>query len=169
MIGDGQMTLGSTVVKSKTVKVRRIQNVLVGVAGSTADALTLLEKFEKYLDESNGQLLRATVGLAKQWRTDKMMGKLQAVMCLSDHSTTLLFDGEGNIIEPDDGRILAIGSGGSFALSAARALIDHSPLDAESIARESMKIAADLCIYTNSNFTSITLDAPPKPDDQPFV
>eukprot|EP01122_Echinamoeba_exundans_P010857 TRINITY_DN4148_c0_g1_i1.p1 TRINITY_DN4148_c0_g1~~TRINITY_DN4148_c0_g1_i1.p1 ORF type:complete len:249 (+),score=43.54 TRINITY_DN4148_c0_g1_i1:105-749(+) len=161
MIGDGQMSLGNTIVKHKTRKVRRIRDVLVGVAGSTADAATLLERFEKLLDESNGQLVRATVGLAKLWRTDRSMARLQAVMCLSDHSTTLLFDGDGNVIEPDDGRLLAIGSGGSFALAAARALIDHSNLDAEQIAKQSMTIAADLCVYTNHNFVweSLASDA----------
>ena len=198
VIGDGQITHGSVVMKHNAVKVRRVGNVLVGVAGSAADALTLLEKFEKYLEESGGELLRAVVNLAKQWRVDRSvslpfsffsfipfihsfipfihsfipfdrtMYRLHATMCMSDKKSTLLFDGEGNVIEPDDQRLLAIGSGGYFALAAARALLDHSNLDAEQIAREAMTIAADLCIHTNKNFTVQTLEIDsPTPDEKP--
>lgn len=152
------MTMGNTVVKGKSVKIRRIHNVLIGCAGSTADAFKLIENFEIHYGNSGGQMLKAAVNLAKQWRTDKIMTKLDAVLCLSDIDITLLLDGSGNVIEPDDGNILAIGSGGSYALSSARALIQNTELNPKEIAIKSMEIASDLCIYTNKNFTILQLD-----------
>ena len=154
MAGDGQVSIGQTVMKRSARKVRRLHNerVLSGFAGSTADALTLFDKFEGKLQEFNGNLRRAAVELAKDWRTDRMLRRLEAFLAVADRESSLLISGSGDVIEPDDG-IIAIGSGGNFALSAARAMIRHSPgLSARQIAENAMKIAAEICVYTNDQF-----------------
>ena len=150
--GDGQVSLGQTVIKHNARKVRRLYHdkVITGFAGSTADAFTLYDRLEQKLEQFNGNLMRSSVELAKDWRTDKMLRRLEAMMIAVDAKTSLLLSGSGDVIESDNG-ILAIGSGGSFAQAAATALIAHSNLDAESIARESMDIAASICVYTNHN------------------
>lgn len=152
MGGDGQVTLGNTVMKSHAMKIRRLADgeVLAGFAGAVADAFTLFERFEGKLKEYNRNLLRASVELSKDWRTDKYLRQLNAMLAVADREKSLLLSGTGEVIEPDDG-ILAIGSGGPFALSAARALVKHAPLDAEGIVREALNVAAEICIYTNSN------------------
>ena len=149
--GDGQVSLGQTVIKANARKVRRIGggNILVGFAGATADAFTLLERLEGKLEKHPGQLTRACVELAKDWRTDRYLRRLEAMMAVADKEVSLVLTGQGDVLEPEDG-IIAIGSGGNYALSAARALID-TDLDAEAIARKAMKIAADICVYTNTN------------------
>lgn len=154
MAGDGQVTVGDTIMKHTAKKVRRLYNdtVLVGFAGSTADAFTLFSRFESKLEEFRGNLMKAAVQLAKDWRTDKILRRLEALLIAADKSTSLLLSGNGDVIEPDD-NIVAIGSGGTYALAAARALISFSNLDARAIAENSMKIAADICIYTNNNIT----------------
>lgn len=154
MAGDGQVTLGNVVFKGTARKVRRIYHdkVIVGFAGATADAFTLVERFEGVLEKHSGNLMRAAIELAKQWRTDKALRHLEAMMITADASMTLVLSGNGDVIEPENG-IAAIGSGGSYALSAARALVEHTQMDAEAIVRESLKIAGDLCIYTNQNLT----------------
>lgn len=151
---DGQVSFGNTVMKQTTRKVRRLYNnsVLTGFAGATADAFTLLQRFEEKLEAQRGNLERAVVDLAKDWRTDRYLRRLEAMMVIMNSSKLLLVSGTGDIIEPDD-NIIAIGSGGSYALSAARALTKHSTLDARSVVEESLKIAADICIYTNSHLT----------------
>ena len=150
--GDGQVTLGSTVFKSGARKVRRIGDgaVIAGFAGATADAFTLFERLEGKLDQHPGQLMRACVELAKDWRTDRYLRRLEAMMAVADASASLILSGTGDVLEPDDG-VIGIGSGGAYALAAARALIDVGDLDAEAVARRAMKIAADICIYTNEN------------------
>jgi len=150
MAGDGQVTLGNTVMKHTACKLRRMYDgkVLAGFAGSTADAFTLFEKFDAKLQEYRGNLARAAVALAKDWRTDRILRRLEALLIVADTETTLVLSGAGDVIEPDDG-IAAIGSGGPFAQAAARALAGHSPLPARQIAEEALKIAADICIYTN--------------------
>lgn len=152
--GDGQVTLKDTVMKSKASKVRRLAEgrVLAGFAGGVADAFTLFERFEGKLGEFNGNLMRAAVELGKEWRTDKYLRQLEALLAVADEEHSLLIAGTGEIIEPDDG-VLAIGSGGPYALAAARALIAHSDLDAEGVVRESLEIASEICIYTNANVT----------------
>jgi len=154
MAGDGQVTMGEQVIMKGTArKVRRIYNdeVLVGFAGSVADAFTLEEKFEGYLNQYKGNLMRAAVELAQEWRSDKMMQKLEALLIVMNEDEMLLVSGSGEVIQPDDG-ILAIGSGGNFALSAARALKKHGEnLTAAEIAKDSLTIAADICVYTNHN------------------
>lgn len=160
MAGDGQVTLGQSVVMKHTArKVRRMYHdrVLAGFAGSTADAFTLFERFEKKLEEQQGNLLRAAVEIAKDWRTDKYLRRLEAMLLVADKEHILLLSGTGDVIDPDDG-IAAIGSGGSYALAAARALTRHSGLDAEAIAREAMRIAGDICVFTNGNLTVEVLD-----------
>lgn len=159
MGGDGQVTLGNTVMKGHAMKVRRLAEgqVLAGFAGAVADAFTLFERFEAKLKEYNRNLLRASVELSKDWRTDKYLRQLNAMLAVADHEKSLLLSGTGEVIEPDDG-ILAIGSGGSFALAAARALVKHSNLDAEGIVRESLLTAAEICIYTNTNIRVETLE-----------
>ena len=150
--GDGQVTLGNTVMKSNARKVRRLGKdgqVLAGFAGAAADAFTLFELFESKL-EKHGQLTRAAVELAKDWRTERRFGKLEALLAVADKDTSLIVSGTGDVIEPEDG-LVAIGSGGPFALSAARALLAHTGLDAKAVATEALKIAGDICIYTNSN------------------
>ena len=152
--GDGQVTLGNTVMKKGAVKVRRMGdgNVLAGFAGSTADAFTLFEKFEAKLEQYRGNLARAAVELAKDWRTDKVLRRLEALLIVVDKDHSFILSGSGDVIEPEGGAA-AIGSGGPFAVSAARALLQHSNLDAKTIAMEAMKIAAEICIYTNENIT----------------
>jgi len=150
--GDGQVTLGNTVMKSNARKVRRLGKdgqVLAGFAGAAADAFTLFELFESKL-EKHGQLTRAAVELAKDWRTERRFGKLEALLAVADRDTSLIVSGTGDVIEPEDG-LVAIGSGGPFALSAARALLAHTELDAKAVATEALKIAGDICIYTNGN------------------
>lgn len=154
MSGDGQVTLGNVVFKGTARKVRRVYHdkVIVGFAGATADAFTLVERFEGVLEKHSGNLMRSAIELAKQWRTDKALRHLEAMMITADATTTLIVSGNGDVIEPENG-IAAIGSGGSYALSAARALAEHTTMDAEAVAREALKIAGDLCIYTNQNVT----------------
>jgi ATP-dependent HslUV protease subunit HslV len=156
---DGQVTLGNTVIKHSAKKVRKIQNntVLTGFAGATADAFTLFERLEMKLENYKGNLRRSAVELAKDWRTDKYLRKLEAMLIAADKETSLLISGLGDVIEPDDG-IIAIGSGGPFALSAAKALVNHSELNASEIANISMNIASEICIYTNKNIIIETLN-----------
>lgn len=156
--GDGQVSIGHTVVKSTARKIRKIGNngeILAGFAGSTADALTLFERLEGKLEKHPKQLLRACVELAKDWRTDRYLRKLNAMMLVADKEHSLILTGNGDVLEPEGG-VMGIGSGGNYALAAARALMD-TDLDAESIVRKSMKIAADICVYTNENITLETL------------
>jgi ATP-dependent HslUV protease, peptidase subunit HslV len=156
--GDGQVTLGNTVMKANARKVRRLGRegqVLAGFAGAAADAFTLFELFESKL-EKHGQLTRAAVELAKDWRTERRLGKLEALLAVADKETSLIISGTGDVIEPEDG-IIAIGSGGPYALSAARALLGHTQLDATAIVTESLNIAGDVCIYTNRNVVVETL------------
>lgn len=152
--GDGQVSLGPTVLKHEAKKVRRLYHnkVVTGFAGSTADAFTLYDKLEQKLEQYNGNLMRSAVELAKDWRTDKMLRRLEAMLVAVDARYSLLLSGTGDVIEPDDG-IIAIGSGGPYAKAAASALVRHSDLDAETIARTSMEIAASICVYTNNNIT----------------
>jgi ATP-dependent HslUV protease, peptidase subunit HslV len=152
--GDGQVTLDKVVLKHGARKVRRLyeNRVVVGFAGSTADAFTLFERFESKLKEHGGQLVRAAVELAKDWRTDRALRQLQALLIAADHEHLLLLSGNGDVVEPD-GDAVAIGSGGSFALAAAQALLRHSELDAEAIVREAMQIASQIDIYTNEQLT----------------
>jgi ATP-dependent HslUV protease subunit HslV len=150
--GDGQVTLGNTVVKANARKVRPLADgsVLAGFAGATADAFTLFERLEAKLEQHPGQLTRACVELAKDWRTDRYLRRLEAMMAVVDKDVSLILSGTGDVLEPEDG-LIGIGSGGAFALSAARALADLPDLDAKTIARKSMAVAADICIYTNHN------------------
>ena len=152
--GDGQVTLGNTVMKGNARKVRRLADgkVLAGFAGAAADAFTLFELFEAKLDKYGGQLLRAAVELAKDWRTERRLGKLEALLAVADAHSSLIISGNGDVIEPEDG-LIAIGSGGPFALSAARALLAHTDLDARSVAEAALKVAGEICIYTNDNIT----------------
>jgi ATP-dependent HslUV protease subunit HslV len=156
--GDGQVSIGNTVMKEKARKVRRLYDgqVITGFAGATADALTLFEKFEGKLKEFNGNLPRAAVELAKDWRSDKILRRLEALLVVADKNNIFLISGTGDIIEPDD-NIIGIGSGGPYALAAARALIKYTNLSAEEIARESLEIASTICIYTNKNIVVETL------------
>jgi ATP-dependent HslUV protease subunit HslV len=150
--GDGQVTMGDTVMKTGARKVRRLYNdkVLAGFAGATADAFSLFQRFESKLEQFHGQLNRAAVELAKDWRTDKMMRNLEALLVVADQQSMLVISGTGDVIEPDDG-IVAIGSGGPYALAAARALAKHTALSARQIAEAAMEIAGDICIYSNQN------------------
>ena len=152
MAGDGQVSLGQTVIKHQARKVRRLYHdkVITGFAGSTADAFTLYDRLEQKLEQYNGNLMRSSVELAKDWRTDKLLRRLEAMLIAVDDKSSLLLSGSGDVIESDDG-ILAIGSGGPFAQAAAKALVTHSDLDAETIVREAMNIAASICVYTNHN------------------
>jgi ATP-dependent HslUV protease, peptidase subunit HslV len=151
MAGDGQVTMGNTVVKSSARKVRRLHDgrVLAGFAGSAADGLTLFERFETKLKDTGGNLLRAAVELAKDWRLDRSLRRLEAMLLVADRERTLILSGTGDVIEPD-GAAAAVGSGGSFALAAARALAENTTLSAREVAERAMKIAGDICIYTNS-------------------
>ncbi len=155
---DGQVTMGNMVMKESARKVRKLADgrVLAGFAGGVSDAFALFEKFEGKLNEYNHSLTRAAVELGKEWRTDKYLRNLEALLAVADEETSLLLSGSGEVIEPDDG-ILAIGSGGGFALAAARSLVRHSDLDAEAIVRESLETASKICIYTNSTITVETL------------
>lgn len=157
--GDGQVSLGNVVMKGNARKVRRLyrDQVLAGFAGGTADAFTLFERFEGKLEAHGGNLTRAAVELAKDWRTDRMLRRLEALLAVADAKNSLIITGNGDVIEPERG-LIAIGSGGDFAKSAARALLDHTELDAESIVRYSLETAADVCIYTNNNLTIETLE-----------
>ena len=148
--GDGQVTLGQTVMKQRAKKIRRMYHdqIIAGFAGATADALTLFEKLEAKLEQFNGNLTRAAVEMAKDWRTDKILRRLEALLVAADREHILILSGNGDVMEPDDG-VTAIGSGGPYALAAARALMEHSALTPPEIAREAMNIAAGLCIYTN--------------------
>jgi ATP-dependent HslUV protease subunit HslV len=152
--GDGQVTIGNTVVKAGARKVRKLYHdrVLAGFAGAAADAFTLFARFEARLEEHRGNLSRAAVELAKDWRTDRVLRRLEALLGVADREHSLIVSGTGDVIEPDDG-LIGIGSGGPFALAAARALITHSDLDAKSIAAESMRVAAGICIYTNDQIS----------------
>ena len=154
MAGDGQVTLGDSVIKHKAKKIRRLyqDKILAGFAGSTADAFSLFSRFESKLEQYHGNLSRAAVELAKDWRTDKYLRHLEALLLVSDHTTTFLLSGQGDVIEPDTG-IAAIGSGGPFAQAAATALAEHTQLSARAIAEEAMKIAGKMCIYTNDMLT----------------
>ena len=157
--GDGQVSLGQTVIKGNARKVRRIgkdKDVITGFAGATADAFTLLDRLEKKIEQYPGQLMRACVELAKDWRTDKYLRNLEAMMLVADKNITLCVTGNGDVLEPEDG-IMAIGSGGNFALAAARALSD-SKQSADKIAAKAMEIAAEICVYTNGNLIVETLD-----------
>jgi ATP-dependent HslUV protease subunit HslV len=151
--GDGQVTQGHTVMKGNAKKVRRLYNnqMIAGFAGGTADAFTLFERFEGKLETHRGNLTRAAVELAKDWRTDRMLRRLEALLAVADSKTSLIITGNGDVIEPEDG-LIAIGSGGEFARSAARALLDNTKLSARTIVEKALAIAADICIYTNHNF-----------------
>ena len=153
MAGDGQVSMANTIMKPSSSKIRRTyyDRVIAGFAGSTADAFTLFEQFDEKLDQYNGKLVRSAVELAKEWRTDKMLRNLEAVLAVSNEEASLSGSGNGDVIEPDDG-LIGIGSGGIYALAAARALID-SPLNAREIAEKAMKIASEICIYTNDRIT----------------
>ena len=157
--GDGQVTLDTTILKHGARKVRRLYNneVIVGFAGATADAFTLFERFDQKLEQYNGNLLRAAVELTKDWRTDRVLRHLEALMIAVNKDNSLIISGNGDVIEADDD-VMAIGSGGPYALTAARALLRHSDLTATEIAREAMKIAAEICIYTNDHITIEEID-----------
>jgi ATP-dependent HslUV protease subunit HslV len=157
--GDGQVTLGNIVVKASARKVRRLfhDRILAGFAGGTADAFTLFERFEAKLDKHQGNLLRSAVELAKDWRTDRILRRLEAMLAVADRETSLIITGMGDVIEPESG-LIAIGSGGPYAQAAARALLENTQLDAENIVRKALLIAADLCIYTNQQIVVETLD-----------
>lgn len=156
--GDGQVSIGDTVMKAKSVKVRTLKGgkVLAGFAGSVADALTLYEKFEEKLDRFPGNLPRAAVELAKDWRSDRVLRRLEALLVVADLEHSYLLSGSGELIEPDDG-IVAVGSGGNYALAAARALLPDSKLSARDIVQRSLEIAADICVFTNSNINILEL------------
>jgi ATP-dependent HslUV protease subunit HslV len=161
--GDGQVSLGQTIVKGNARKVRRLGkgHVIIGFAGATADAFTLSERLEAKLEQYPGHLLRACVELAKDWRTDRYLRRLEAMMLVADKSAALVLSGNGDVLEPEqgpDGAVMAIGSGGNYALAAGRALLD-SALDAEAIARRALQIASEICVYTNSNFVVESVDS----------
>ena len=152
--GDGQVTIGTTVVKASARKVRKLHHdrVLAGFAGAAADAFTLFARFEAKLEEHRGNLARAAVELAKDWRSDRVLRRLEALLAIADHQDSFIVSGTGDVIEPDDG-LIGIGSGGPYALAAARALIAHSDLDAKAVVTEAMRIAATICVYTNDHVT----------------
>jgi ATP-dependent HslUV protease subunit HslV len=158
--GDGQVTLGQIVMKSTARKVRRLYHdrVLAGFAGATADAFTLFERFEAKLEKHQGHLTRSAVELAKDWRSDRVLRRLEAMLAIADRTASLVITGTGDVLEPEHG-IVAIGSGGAYALAAARALLTHSELDASAIVREALSIAGDICIYTNQQIVVETLEA----------
>ena len=157
--GDGQVTLGNVVVKASARKVRRLYHdrILAGFAGGTADAFALFERFEAKLEKHQGNLLRSAVELAKDWRTDRMLRRLEAMLAVADRESSLIITGTGDVIEPELG-LIAIGSGGPYAQAAARALLENTQLDAEAVVRKALSIAADLCIYTNQQIVIETLD-----------
>jgi len=155
--GDGQVSLGDTIAKADAVKIRRIQagqgyEVIAGFAGSAADAFALLERFEKHLKDSPGNIKKAAIELAKQWRTDRYLRRLESLLAVADKTTSLMISGQGDVIEPTDG-IIGIGSGGAYATAAARGLLKHSDLSAADLVREAMHIAGEICVYTNTNIT----------------
>jgi len=155
--GDGQVSLGDTIAKADAVKIRRIQagqgyEVIAGFAGSAADAFALLERFEKHLKDSPGNIKKAAIELAKQWRTDRYLRRLESLLAVADKTTSLMISGQGDVIEPTDG-IIGIGSGGAYATAAARGLLKHSELSAADLVREAMLIAGEICVYTNTNIT----------------
>ena len=152
--GDGQVSLGNTIMKGNARKIRRLykDKVIAGFAGGTADAFTLFERFEAKLEEHNGQLTRAAVELAKDWRTDRMLRRLEALLAVADKSASLIISGNGDVIEPEDS-LVAIGSGGPFAQAAARAMLENTELEAKEIVEKSLNIAANICIYTNTNIS----------------
>ncbi len=154
LAGDGQVSIGSTIVKAGARKVRKLYHdrVLAGFAGTAADAFTLFARFESKLDEHRGNLARAAVELAKDWRNDRVLRRLEALLAVADRDQSLILSGTGDVIEPDDG-LVGIGSGGPYALAAARALVAHSDLDAKAIVTEAMRIAASICVYTNERIT----------------
>ncbi|MFZ1417948.1 MAG: ATP-dependent protease subunit HslV [Burkholderiaceae bacterium] len=156
--GDGQVTLGNTIVKGSARKVRKLYNgkVLAGFAGATADAFTLFERFEAKLEKHNGHLTRAAIDLTKDWRTDRVLRRLEAMLAVADHTASLIITGNGDVLEPEHG-LIAIGSGGAFAQSAALALLHNTELAPEVIVKKSLEIAGDICIYTNQNHTIETL------------
>jgi len=158
--GDGQVSMGPTILKGNARKVRHLFNnkVLSGFAGGTADAFTLFERFEGKLEKHQGNLVRSAVEMAKDWRTDKVLRRLEALLLVADQKSSLILTGNGDVIEPEDS-LMAIGSGGHFAQSAARALLDNTDLDAKSIVEQSLKIAADICVYTNTNLVIEELDS----------
>lgn len=162
--GDGQVTLGNTVMKGNARKVRRLYHgkVLAGFAGATADAFTLFERFEGELEKQRGNLTRAAVELVKDWRTNRMLQRLEALLAVADDKASLIISGNGDVIEPENG-LIAIGSGGPFAQSAARALLENTELGAREIVERSLHIAGDICIYTNHNLTIEELDLPAEP------
>lgn len=159
MGGDGQVTLGNIVVKASARKVRRLYNgqILAGFAGGTADAFTLFERFEAKLEKHQGNLLKSAVELAKDWRTDRMLRRLEAMLTVADTESSLIITGNGDVLEPEDG-LLAIGSGGAYAQAAARALLDHTDLPPAEIVKQALVIAGDICIYTNQNHVIETLE-----------
>jgi ATP-dependent HslUV protease subunit HslV len=157
--GDGQVTLGQVVIKASARKVRRLHDgrVLAGFAGGTADAFTLFERFETQLQKHSGHLVRAAVELAKDWRTDRALRRLEAMLAVADREASLIITGNGDVLEPEHG-LIAIGSGGPYAQAAARALLEHTTLDAQAIVRQALTIAAEICVYTNDRQTVETLD-----------
>ena len=159
MAGDGQVTLGNTVMKGNARKVRRLygDKVLAGFAGGTADAFTLFERFEAKLEKHQGHLVRSAIELTKDWRTDRVLRRLEAMLAVADHESSLIITGNGDVLEPEFG-IVAIGSGGSYASAAARALLQHTELTPQDIVKRSLEIAGDLCIYTNQSHTIETLE-----------
>ena len=157
--GDGQVTFGQTVLKNNATKIRTLHNgeVLAGFAGSTADAFNLFDMFEEYLAQRKGELIKAVIDFSKAWRKDKVLRRLEAMMIVLNHEHIFILTGNGDVVEPEDGEIAAIGSGGSYAISAARALKKHTSLYEETLVKESLGIAADLCIYTNHNIKTLSL------------
>lgn len=164
--GDGQVTLGHTVMKGNARKVRRLYHgkVLAGFAGATADAFTLFERFEGQLEKQRGNLTRAAVEMVKDWRTDRMLRRLEAMLAIADAHASLIISGNGDVLEPEQG-LIAIGSGGTYAQSAARALLENTNLSARDIVEKSLNIAADICIYTNRNLVIEELDLPTEPNE----
>ena len=157
--GDGQVSLGPTILKGNARKVRRLYNdkVIAGFAGGTADAFTLFERFEAKLEKHHGNLIRSAVELAKDWRTDRMLRRLESLLAVADHTASLIITGNGDVVEPED-NLIAIGSGGNFAKAAAKAMLDNTSLSAQEIVEKSLTIAADICVYTNNNFTIESLN-----------
>jgi len=158
--GDGQVTFGNAVLKSNAIKIRKLYqgNILAGFAGSTADAFNLFDMFEGFLEQRKGDLLKAAIDFSKAWRKDKYLRRLEAMMLVLDRKNLFILSGNGDVVEPEDGKIASIGSGGNFALSAARALDKHSNLSPQEIVKESLNIAAELCIYTNKNINIYSLE-----------
>lgn len=159
--GDGQVSLGNTVMKGNAKKVRRLFNgqVIAGFAGGTADAFTLFEKLEAQLQKNQGQLTRAAVELAKEWRSDRALRKLEAILAVADHTASLIITGNGDVLQPEDD-LIGVGSGGNFALASARALLDNTDLSAREIVEKSLSIAGNICVFTNHNFTIESMTAP---------